>query len=134
MRPLRSVLACVLLLLLVSSLASPMMAQSINSQQPFIQDSPGYWDDPVNWKEQFVPDSPSFWNNSKNWTSNYGPAYRDTIVNPNQMLACSAQFALCFHSGAESYPCTLSPDGRSANWLCTVSTQTNYTLMNAILN
>ena len=50
------------------------------------------------------------------------------------MLACSTQFALCFHSGAEPYPCTLSPDGQSANCLCTVATTTNYTLINSILN
>ena len=66
--------------------------------------SPGYWDDPLNWKQQFVPDSRLFWDNSLNWTTNYGPAYRDTIQAPSEMLACSTQFALCFHSGAEPYP------------------------------
>ena len=93
-----------------------------------------YWDDPVNWKQQFVPDYRPFWDNSKNWTTNYGPAYRDTVVIPSQMLGCSAQFALCFHSGPEPYPCKLSPDGQSANCKCTVPTKTNYVLMNAILN
>ena len=135
MRPLSWVLASVIPVLLAFSLASPMAAQSSNSQkQQSIPDSPGYWDDPVNWKQQFVPDSPAFWNDSRNWTSNYGPAYRDTNVNPSQMLACSSQFALCFHSGPQPYPCTLSPDGRSANCQCPVYNKTNYTLMNAILN
>ena len=133
MRGLRLVLACVLPVLVVCSLASPMAAQLRNSQQPFVSDS-SYWDDPVNWKQQFVPDSPSFWNDSKNWTTNYGPAYRDTDVIASQFLACSGQFALCFHSGPEPYPCTLSPDGHSANCTCPVLTETNYVLMNAILN
>jgi hypothetical protein len=133
MRGLRWILACVLLVLLGCSLASPMAAQSVKPQQQFLAD-PGYWDDPTNWVQQFVPDYLPFWDNSKNWTTNYGPAYRDTIQQPSQMLACSPQFALCFHSGPEPYPCHLSPDGRSANCKCTVQTKTNYTLMNAILN
>ncbi len=85
-------------------------------------------------QQQFVPNSPSFWSNSKNWTSNYGPAFRDTVEIPSQMLPCSAKFALCFHSGAEPFPCTLSKDGSSAKCKCTVGTETNYTLINAILN
>ncbi|MGB8768480.1 MAG: hypothetical protein WCC92_02625 [Candidatus Korobacteraceae bacterium] len=131
---LRLVLACVLPLLLGYGLAIPMVAQSLNSQKRVASESPSYWNDPTNWIQQFVPDSRPFWDNSKNWTSNYGPAYRDTLESPSQMLACSTQFALCFHSGAEPYPCTLSPDGRSANCLCTVATTTNYTLIDAILN
>lgn len=83
---------------------------------------------------QFVPNLQSFWDSSKNWTTNLGPAYRDTVEEPSQMLACSNQFALCFHSGAEPYPCTLSLDGRSANCQCTVADELNYTLVNAILN
>jgi hypothetical protein len=51
-----------------------------------------------------------------------------------QLLACSNQFALCFHSGAEPFPCTISTDGRSANRQCTVVNEVNYTLVNAILN
>jgi hypothetical protein len=85
-------------------------------------------------QRQFVPNSQSFWANSKNWTSNYGPAYRDTVESPTQLLPCSSQFALCFHSGAEPLPCTISKDGRSAQCKCTVATSTNYTLINAILN
>ncbi len=130
-------LACTCLLLLacglMASMAAQSPAQSNISQTRTIQDS-SYWDDPANWKQQFVPDARPFWDNSKNWTTNYGPAYRDTIEGPSQMLACSTQFALCFHSGAEPFPCTMSPDGRSANCLCTVATQTNYTLLTAILN
>jgi hypothetical protein len=87
-----------------------------------------------NFQQQFVPNSQSFWDNSKNWTTNYGPAYRDTVESPSQLLACSTQFALCFHSGAAPYPCTLDPDGRSAHCKCTVSDETNYTLITAILN
>ncbi len=134
MQPPRWLLANCLLLLLGFVLASPMAAQSIKSQQQFVRDSLSLSDDPVSWLEQFVPDSPAFWNNSQNWTSNYGPAYRDTVTSPSQFLACTGQFALCFHSGPEPYPCTLSPDGRSADCKCTVSTKTNYTLINAILN
>jgi hypothetical protein len=134
MRRLSTILACVVPVLLGFGLASPMAAQSLNPQQRLVQDPPGYWDDPLNWKQQFVPDSRLFWDNSKTWTTNYGPAYRDTIQAPSEMLGCSTQFALCFHSGAEPYPCTLSPDGQSANCLCTVATSTNYTLITAILN
>jgi len=126
------VVACLLLLGL--GLVGSMAAQSINSQQPANENPPGYWSDPANWLPQFVPDSQLFWDNSKNWTTKYGPAYRDTLEGPSEMLACSPQFALCFHSGPDPYPCHLSPDGRSANCLCTVATQTNYTLMTAILN
>ncbi|MFZ0312188.1 MAG: hypothetical protein WAL85_05735 [Candidatus Korobacteraceae bacterium] len=134
MRRWSAILACVLPVLLAFGLAVPMAAQSLNPQQQLTPDSPGYWDNPLNWKQQFVPDSRPFWDNSRNWTTNYGPAYRDTIQAPSEMLACSSQFALCFHSGAEPYPCTLSPDGQSANCVCTVATSTNYTLINAILN
>jgi hypothetical protein len=85
-------------------------------------------------QRQFVPNVQSFWDNSKNWTTNFGPAYRDTVESPSQLLPCSPLFALCFHSGPEPYPCTLSRDGRSANCTCTVGTSVNYTLINAILN
>lgn len=134
MRQLGPLRAFVLPVLLGCGLASSMAAQSLNSQQRIGRESPSYWDDPTNWKQQFVPDWRPFWDNSKNWTTNYGPAYRDTIEGPSQMLGCSTQFALCFHSGPQPYPCTISPDGRSANCLCTVSTKTNYTLINGILN
>jgi|SRR5580658_6420724 hypothetical protein len=85
-------------------------------------------------QNQFFPNVQTFWDFSKNWTSNYGPAYRDTVEVPDQLVPCSSQFALCFHSGAQPYPCTLSLDGRSAQCKCTVATETNYTLINAILN
>jgi hypothetical protein len=133
MRGLRWIVACVLPVLLGCSLASPLAAQSVKPQPQLLSD-PGYRDDPTNWVQQFVPDYRPFWDNSKNWTTNYGPAYRDTIQQPSQMLACSPQFALCFHSGPEPYPCHLSPDGLSANCKCMVLNKTNYTLMNAILN
>jgi len=133
MRRLSMILACLLPVIVGFVLVSPMSPQALNPQ-PLGQKSPGYWDDPLNWKQQFVPDSRPFWDNSKNWTTTYGPAYRDTIQAPSEMLGCSTQFALCFHSGAEPYPCTLSPDGQSANCLCTVATSTNYTLLTAILN
>src|SRR5664279_2073297 len=121
MRPLKMVLACVFLALLSCSLTGPLAAQTSNPPQPFIPDSlSAYWNNPVNWKQQFVPDSQLFWDDSKNWTTNYGPAYRDTMIVPTQMLACTGQFALCFHSGPEPLPCTLSPDGRSADCKCIV--------------
>ena len=134
MQQLRWLLVSVLALLLSYSLVGTMAAQSFRSLPKIVSASPGYSDDPVDWLPQFVPESPSFWNDSQYWTSNYGPAYRDTITTPSQMLACTSQFALCFHSGAGAYPCHLSPDGRTANCRCTVSNSTNFTLINAILN
>ena len=135
MRPLKSLLACAFTVLLICSLVAPLAAQSSASQQPFIQDFPlSYWNNPVNWKQQFVPDSQLFWDDSAHWTTNYGPAYRDTAISPTQMMACTGQFALCFHSGPEPFPCTLSPDGRSANCKCMVMNSTNYVLLTAILN
>lgn len=139
MRPSQRLMAAGSLLLLsfgptVSLTAQSQISPAPHTQQKAAPESPSYLDDPANWKQQFVPDSRLFWDNSKNWTTNYGPAYRDTIEGPAQMVACSSQFALCFHSGAAPYPCTISPDGRSANCLCTVATETNYTLITAILN
>jgi hypothetical protein len=52
-------------------------------------------------QSRFVPNSQEFWDSSMNWTTNYGPAYRDTVEARSNFLACSGQFALCFHSGAE---------------------------------
>ncbi len=116
---------------LVSSLAAQAQKPPHQASLPNPLSPQSY---PIDWVQQFVPDSQSFWDNSLNWTTNYGPAYRGTVEVPSQMLGCSTQFALCFHSGAEPYPCTLSADGQSANCLCTVATTTNYTLINAILN
>jgi hypothetical protein len=134
MRSLKLTSGCLFPVLLSICLVCPMAAQLLNSEPQLAPDSPSYWGNPVNWQQQFVPDSFLFWDNSKHWTTNYGPAYRDVIEKPSQMLACSGQFALCFHSGAEPYPCTLSPDGRSADCKCTVSNSTNYVLETAILN
>ena len=125
-------LVCFLTVLFVCGLITPVAAQSVNSQKQVERDA--YLDDPSNWLEQFVPDSLAFWDNSLNWTTNYGPAYRDTLTAGSQFLACSAQFALCFHSGQYPLPCHLSPDGRSANCTCTVMNSSNYVLMTAILN
>jgi len=124
----------ILPLLLACGMAGSMAAQTLSSKsaaKPVTSFDSSY---PLDWVQQFVPSSRSFWEDSINWTSNYGPAFRDTVETPSQLLGCSTQFALCFHSGAEPYPCTLSADGRSANCLCTVATSTNYTLMTAILN
>jgi hypothetical protein len=82
----------------------------------------------------FVPNSQSFWDFSKNWTTNYGPAYRDTVLEHSNFLQCTGQFALCFHSGAEPLPCRMTQDGRFANCTCTVLDGTNYVLITAILN
>jgi len=82
----------------------------------------------------FVPNSQSFWDFSKNWTTNYGPAYRDTVLAHSNFLPCTGQFALCFHSGAEPLPCRLTADGRFANCTCTVLDGTNFVLITAILN
>ena len=82
----------------------------------------------------FVPNSQAFWDNSKNWTTNWGPAYRDTVESPDNFVACTGKYALCFHSGAEPFPCRLTPDGRFANCKCTVMEGLNYVLVSAILN
>jgi hypothetical protein len=82
----------------------------------------------------FVPNKPSFWNDSKNWTTNYGPAFRDTVQGLTYLLPCTEQFALCFHSGPDPYPCQVTPNGKYANCTCTVQTDTNYVLTSAILN
>lgn len=126
-------LAGVLMVVACCAMATPMMAQSFKSHSQAAPGS-GYWSDPANWLEQFVPDNQLFWDNSKNWPTNYGASYRDTVEKPTQFLACSAQFALCFHSGPDPLPCHLAPDGRSANCLCTVQTTTNYVLETSILN
>jgi len=120
----------VLVLLLVIGLTGSLAAQSPSSQQH----TSGLQAYPLDWIEQFVPSSRTFWEDSLNWTTNYGPSFRDTVIGPSNMLACSNQFALCFHSGPEPFPCTLSADGRSADCLCTVATTTNYTLISAINN
>jgi len=124
------------LLIVVQSLTLviPIAAQSIKSQQSSGSSAASWWDDPTNWIQQFVPADREFWESSKFWTTNYGPAFRDVAEQGSQFLGCTSQFALCFHSGAEPSPCTLSPDGRSANCLCSVATKTNYTLITAILN
>jgi hypothetical protein len=135
MRPPRLSLVFVVSLFLACGLPISLAAQSPKPQHQASLPNPlspqSY---PLDWVQQSVPDSRPFWEGSYNWTTNYGPAFRDTIEAPSQMLACSTQFALCFHSGAEPYPCTLSADGQSANCLCTVATSTNYTLLTAILN
>jgi hypothetical protein len=82
----------------------------------------------------FVPDSLAFWDFSKNWTTNYGPAYRDTVPGLSYFLPCTGKYALCFHSGPEPLPCTLTEDGRFANCTCDVGDGVNLVLMTAILN
>jgi hypothetical protein len=82
----------------------------------------------------FVPNSQAFWDFSENWTTNYGPAYRDTVLAPSNFLECTGQFALCFHSGAEPLPCRLTADGRFANCTCDVLDGPNFVLITAILN
>jgi len=134
MRPLKPLLACAFLTLLCCSLASQTAAQTISPEASSTNNASSYWSDPINWKQQFVPDSPLFWDNSKHWTTNFGPAYRDTAESGSQFLACSSQFALCFESGKPPLPCTLSPDGRSADCKCLVFNKTNYVLATAILN
>jgi len=85
----------------------------------------------------FVPNSQEFWDDSKNWTTNYGPAYRDTVLtakNAPYFVPCTGTYALCFNSGPPPLPCTLTADGRFANCKCTVQSGTNWVLMTAILN
>jgi hypothetical protein len=132
MRPLTRLQICVFLM--VAGFALALAAQTASPQPASSSNASSYWNDPVNWKQQFVPDSLLFWDNSKNWTTNFGPAYRDVAEQPSQFLKCSSQFALCFESGPEPLPCTLSPDGRSADCKCLVFNKTNYVLLTAILN
>jgi hypothetical protein len=82
----------------------------------------------------FVPNSQAFWDHSKNWTTNFGPAYRDTVERPENMVPCTGQYALCFHSGPEPLPCRLTFDGRFANCRCPIEEGLNFVLINAILN
>jgi len=84
--------------------------------------------------EHFVPNDQSFWDNSENWTTDYGPAYRDTVELPENMVACRGPFALCFTSGPEPYPCKPTKDGRFAECTCTAQNGLNFVLINAILN
>lgn len=124
-------------LALALAVVSPLSAQSISKNSPRLSaEDAAIFDSqtPVSWLQQFVPDWRPFWDDSRNWTTNYGPAYRDTVLSPSNFLACSPQFALCFHSGPDPYPCHISPDGRSADCVCKVMTATNYVLMTAILN
>jgi len=134
MRHMKWLLSTVCVLFISLALTSSAAAQSNFNLHSASAKPASYWDDPVNWLPIFVPDRIEFFDNSKNWTTNYGPSYRDTVLSPSEFLACSPQFALCFHSGPDPYPCHLSPDGRSANCLCTVQTATNYTLLTAINN
>lgn len=75
-----------------------------------------------------------FWDNSENWTTDYGPAYRDTVLKAENMVACSGKFALCFTSGPEPYPCVPTKDGRTANCTCRAQTGLNFVLITAILD
>jgi hypothetical protein len=117
------VVAILLLVLFLLFLTGPVMAQKTNGAA---------WHPrgPIH----FVPNSQSFWDFSKNWTTNYGPAYRDTVLEPSNFLECTGRFALCFHSGAEPLPCKLTKDGRFANCTCTVQDSENYVLITSILN
>jgi hypothetical protein len=84
----------------------------------------------------FVPNSQEFWDFSKNWTTNFGPAYRDTVLPlpAPGFVPCRGKYALCFNSGPEPLPCELTEDGRFANCKCTVQTGLNFVLITAILN
>src|SRR5262245_39460636 len=81
---------------------------------------------------QFVPNVRAFWDASINWTTDYGPAYRDATLAPSNMVPCEGEFALCFSSGPEPLPCTLTDDGRSAECVCTALSGRSYVLINAI--
>jgi len=86
-------------------------------------------------RHHFVPNSLGFWDFSKNWTTNYGPAYRNVVIDGRtNFLACTSQFALCFHSGPRPLPCKLTEGGRFANCTCEVMSGTNFVLITAILN
>ena len=82
----------------------------------------------------FVPNDQKFWDNSANWTTDYGPAYRDTVLAADDIVPCNGPFALCFTSGPEPLPCVPTADGRFANCTCTPHTGLNFGVMSAILN
>ena len=63
-------------------------------------------------QKHFVPNSQAFWDFSKNWPTNFGPAYRDTVLLPSNFLPCTGQYALCAESGPEPLPCRVTDDGR----------------------
>lgn len=84
--------------------------------------------------DHFVPNSQEFWDFPRHWTTNYGPAYRDTVEDSTNFLACTAQFAFCADSGAKPLPCKLSDDGRFANCTCLVEHGANFVVITAILN
>src|SRR5260370_34233845 len=93
-------------------------------------DHPGERDKEVH----FVPNSQEFWDFSKHWTTNFGPAYRDTVLVPPGFLPCIGKYALCFHSGPEPLPCDLTEDGRFAAGKCTVHRGLNFVLITASVN
>jgi hypothetical protein len=74
----------------------------------------------------FIPNNQQFWDDSSNWTTDYGPAYRDTVEKPENIVPCMGDFALCFTSGPEPLPCELSNDGRTANCTCTAHSRLNF--------
>ena len=82
----------------------------------------------------FEPNSLLFWDFSKNWTTNYGPAYRDTVEAVENLVPCTGRYALCFHSGAEPFPCKPDRRGRFADCKCTVEEGINFVLISGILN
>ena len=82
----------------------------------------------------FVPTSQEFWDFSKHWPTNFGPAYRDTVLVPPGFLPCTGKYALCFNSGPEPLPCELTEDGRFADCKCTVQRGLNFVLITGILN
>jgi hypothetical protein len=93
-------------------------------------DGPGDRDDEIH----FVPNSQEFWDFSKHWTTNFGPAYRDTVLVPPGFLPCAGKYALCFNSGPKPLPCELTDDGRFADCKCTVQRGLNFVLITGILN
>jgi len=82
----------------------------------------------------FVPNVRQFWDSSENWTTEFGPAYRDTVERPENLVPCTGDYALCFHSGPEPLPCKLTKAGRYADCECTVEHGLNFVLISAILN
>lgn len=82
----------------------------------------------------FVPDSQEFRDFSKNWSTNFGTAYRDTVLRPPGFLPCAGTYALCFNSGLEPLPCELTEDSRFADCQYTLQTGVAFVLITAILN
>lgn len=62
-------------------------------------------------------------------TTDYGPAWADVALTPQDFLPCFGPYALCYYAN-----CEVAPDGKVSNCPCYEWFGPNYVLVNAILN